>query len=46
MHEHGQRCTELIEMTAEALSGDVVPLMLKGVQRDNLELCVKQAVER
>ena len=46
MHKHGQRCTELIEMTAKALSDDVVAHMLKAVQRDNLELCVKQAVER
>ena len=46
MHKPDQQCTELIEMTAKALSDDVVALMLKDVQRDNLELCVKQAVER
>ena len=46
MHEPNQRCTELIEVTAKALRGDVVDLMLMAVQRDNLELSVKQAVER
>ena len=46
IHKPNQRCTELIEVTAKALSDDVVALMLKAVQRDNLELSVKQAVER
>ena len=45
MHKHGQRCTDLIEVTANALSGGVVALMLLAVQRDNLELSVKKAVE-
>ena len=45
MHKHGQRCTELIEVTANALSGGVVALMLIAVQGDNLELSVKKAVE-
>ena len=45
MHKNGQRCTELIEVTANALSGGVVALMLVAVQRDNLELSVKKAVE-
>ena len=45
MHKHNQRCTELIEVTANALSGGVVTLMLMAVQRDNLELNVKKAVE-
>ena len=46
MHKPDQRCTDLIEVTANALSGDVVDLMLMAVQRDNLELSVKQAVKR
>ena len=46
MHIHGQRCTNLIEVTANALSGDVVALMLMAVQRDNLELSVSRAIER
>ena len=45
MHKSGQRCTELIEVTANALSGGVVTLMLIAVQRDTLELSVKKAVE-
>ena len=44
MHVHGQQCTDLIEMTASALSGRTVALMLVAVQRDNLELSVKQAI--
>jgi len=44
MQKHGQRCTGLIEMTAHALSGSVVALMLLAVQRDNLELSIKQAI--
>jgi hypothetical protein len=46
MHKLDQRCTELIEVTANALGGGVVALMLVAVQRDNLELSVKQAIER
>ena len=45
MHKHDRRCTDLIEVTANALSGDVVALMLMAVQRDNLELSVKQAID-
>ena len=45
MQKHGQRCAGLIEMTANALSDDAVALMLVAVQRDNLELSIKQAVE-
>ena len=45
MHRHGQRCINLIEVTANALSGGGVALMLAAVQRDNLELSVKKAVE-
>jgi hypothetical protein len=45
MHKNDQRCTDLIEVTANALSGGVVALMLLAVQRDNLELSVTKAVE-
>ena len=31
-------------MTANALSDDAVTLMLVAVQRDNLELSIKQAI--
>ena len=44
MHIPNQRCTDLIEVTANALSVDVVALMLIAVQRDNLELSVMKAV--
>ena len=45
MHKHDQRCTGLIEATANALSGSAVTLMLIAVQRDNLELSIMKAVE-
>jgi hypothetical protein len=45
MHRPGQRCTNLIEMTANALSGGVTALMLLSVQKDNLELNINQAVK-
>ena len=44
MHKHAQRCTELIEKTADALSGGTVAIMLLSVQKDNLELNIRQAV--
>ena len=46
MQKHEQRCAGLIEMTANALSDSAVTLMLVAVQRDNLELGIKQAVRR
>ena len=45
MHKHDQRCTDLIEVTADALSAGVVALMLSAVQSDNLELSIKQAIK-
>ena len=46
MHKPDQKCSDLIEVTANALSGEAVALMLTAVQRNNLELSVKQAIER
>ena len=46
MQKHGQRCDDLIDMTANALSVDAVTLMLVAVQRDNLEPSIKQAIRR
>jgi hypothetical protein len=46
MHRDSQRCVELIEKTANQLSDGVVSLMLLAVQKDNLELSIKQAVRR
>jgi hypothetical protein len=45
MDKPGKRCTPLLEETANALSGSVVSLMLLSVQKDNLELNIKQAIE-
>ena len=45
MQQHGQRCAGLIEMTADALSGAAVTLMLVAVQKDNLELSIKVAIK-
>ena len=45
MHKHDQPCTDLIETTANALTGGAVTLMLLSVQKDNLELNIKRAVE-
>jgi hypothetical protein len=44
MHKHGQRCTDLVETTANALSSDAVALMLLTVQKDNMELNINRAV--
>ena len=46
MHMKDSRCNGLIEETAAALSDDVVALMLLAVQRGNIELCVKIALNR
>jgi len=46
MQKHRQQCDGLIELTANALSDGAVALMLVAVQRDNLELSIKQAVRR
>ena len=45
MHRDEQRCPDLIEVTAKALSGRAIALMLVAVQRDNLELSINQAIE-
>ena len=46
MHIAGRTCTDLIEMTANALSGDVAALMLVAVQKNSLELSIQQAIKR
>ena len=45
MHKPKQKCTNLLEATANALSGDVVTLMLMATQRDSLELSVNRAIK-
>ena len=46
MHRKNARCDDLIEKTAVVLDKDIVALMLVAVQRDNLELSVKVALNR
>ncbi|KAH9168578.1 hypothetical protein EDB89DRAFT_1580181 [Lactarius sanguifluus] len=46
MHRQNMGCEKLIETTAAALNNDVVGLMLLAVQRGNLELSVKTALNR
>jgi hypothetical protein len=46
MHKSSQKCTELVETTANELSSDIVAAMLMAVQKENLELSIKQAVRR
>jgi hypothetical protein len=46
MHKDGQRCIELIEKTANELSGGAAALILLAVQKGNLELSIKQAIRR
>jgi len=46
MHKDGQRCTDLIKLTANSLSGGMVVLMLVAVQKDNLEVSINHAVEQ
>ena len=46
MNLKDSHCDELIEKTAAALNEDVVALMLLAVQRSNLELSVKTALNR
>ena len=46
MHRQNAHCDDLIEKTAIALNEDVVTLMLLAVQKGNLELSVKVALNR
>ena len=46
MHKQNSHCDELIETTATALSEDAVALMLLAVQKDNVKLSVKVALNR
>ena len=46
MHRENGHCNDLIEKTAAALNDDIVALMLLAVQRGNLELSVKVALDR
>ena len=46
MHTQNGCCDDLIEKTAAALGGEIVALMLLAVQKDNLKLSVKVALNR
>ncbi|KAH9058230.1 GTP-binding protein [Lactarius vividus] len=46
MHRNNRRCYDLIEKAAAVLNEDTVALMLLTVQRSNLELSVKTALNR
>ena len=46
MHEAGKHCTELLEVTANALNDNVISAMLLAVQRGNLELSINIAVTK
>jgi hypothetical protein len=45
MHKENARCYDLIELTANRLSGSAVALMLFAVQRGNLELNINRAIK-
>ena len=44
MHKHGQQCTDLLDMTANALGG-AVALIFLTIQKDNLEVNIRQAIK-
>ena len=46
MHVKNNRCDDLIVKTAAALNHDIAALMLFAVQRDNVQLSVKAALDR
>ncbi|KAH8982351.1 hypothetical protein EDB86DRAFT_2812224 [Lactarius hatsudake] len=46
MHMPNMGCHKLIETTAAALDDDIIGLMLLAVQKGNLELSVKRALQR
>jgi hypothetical protein len=46
LHMKHSHCGELIEKTAAALNEDAIDLLLLAVQKDNLELSVKTALNR
>ena len=46
MHMQNSHCDDLIENTAAALNQDILALMLLAVQRDDLQLSVKVALNR
>jgi hypothetical protein len=45
MHENGD-CEQLIAKTAGALTNDVLRLLFFSVQQNNIDLCIRYAVEQ
>ena len=46
MHKESESCYALLEETASALDDNTVTVMLLAIQRENLEMSVKSAVQR
>ena len=46
MHKENEPCYALLEETASALDDEAVTVMLLAIQRENLEMSVKSAVQR
>lgn len=45
MHKKNTKCKELIEQTAHALNDDAIKLLFVSVQQNNLDICIKYAME-
>jgi hypothetical protein len=45
MNRPDQQVADLIELTANVLSGGMAVLMLMAVQRNSLEISIKQAIK-
>ena len=46
MNEPTASCNELLSKTTKALSPEIIGIMLIAVQRQNVEISIKRAVER
>ena len=46
MHKQNMHCDDLIEKTAAVLNEDIIGSMLLALQRGNLKLSVKRALNR
>ena len=45
MHEIEKQCPELTEKTAEALDNEALKGLFITTQRNNLDLCIKNAIK-
>jgi hypothetical protein len=46
MDKEATSCSELIERTADAIDDDALKLLFVTVQMNNLELCIRLAVQK